>query len=341
MTDMGLVVVGAAGRMGRTLIRVIAETPGVRLAGAIERAGAPEIGKDCRRARRARRRTASPSPTIRSPLFAKADGVLDFTVPAATVAFAELAAQARIVHVIGTTGLSADDEAKIAAAARHAVDRQVRQHEPRRQPPRRPRPPGGEGARRRFRHRDRSRCTTATRSTRRPAPRCCSATPRPRGAASTSPSIRSASATATPAPRKRGDIGFATLRGGSVVGEHTVIFAGDGETDRAHPQGHRPRASSRAARSRRRSGAATRSPASTPWPTCSAFRRRRLPGIGNHDGSPARARPPRTERMEPQEPLHRLARRRPDRAGHRRGARRRPAGSRPRASPSASPSPRR
>ena len=41
--------------------------------------------------------------------------------------------------------------------------------------------------------------------------------------------------------RKRGDIGFATLRGGSVVGEHSVIFAGDGETDRAHPQGHRPR----------------------------------------------------------------------------------------------------
>ena len=42
-------------------------------------------------------------------------------MPAATVAFAELAAQARIVHVIGTTGLSADDEAKIKAAARHAV----------------------------------------------------------------------------------------------------------------------------------------------------------------------------------------------------------------------------
>ena len=34
---------------------------------------------------------------------------------------------------------------------------------------------------------------------------------------------------AIPAPRKRGDIGFATLRGGSVVGDHTVIFAGEGE----------------------------------------------------------------------------------------------------------------
>ncbi|TKB45236.1 MAG: 4-hydroxy-tetrahydrodipicolinate reductase, partial [Mesorhizobium sp.] len=43
------------------------------------------------------------------PAFAKADGVLDFTTPAATVEFAGYAAQARIVHVIGTTGCSAED----------------------------------------------------------------------------------------------------------------------------------------------------------------------------------------------------------------------------------------
>src|SRR5690606_5915745 len=55
------------------------------------------------------------------PLFAKADGVLDFSVPAASVAYAGYAAQARIVHVIGTTGLGPDDEAGIAAAARHAT----------------------------------------------------------------------------------------------------------------------------------------------------------------------------------------------------------------------------
>ena len=55
------------------------------------------------------------------PVFAKADGVLDFTSPAASVEFAGYAAQARIVHVIGTTGCSPDDDAKIAAAARHAT----------------------------------------------------------------------------------------------------------------------------------------------------------------------------------------------------------------------------
>jgi 4-hydroxy-tetrahydrodipicolinate reductase len=55
------------------------------------------------------------------PLIAKAQALIDFTTPAASVELAALAAQARIVHVIGTTGFSADDEAKIHAAARHAV----------------------------------------------------------------------------------------------------------------------------------------------------------------------------------------------------------------------------
>ena len=53
--------------------------------------------------------------------FAKAQAVVDFTSPAATVEFAALAAQARAVHVIGTTGLEAEHLAKIEAAARHAV----------------------------------------------------------------------------------------------------------------------------------------------------------------------------------------------------------------------------
>ena len=46
MSDMALVVVGASGRMGQTLIRVITETEGVRLSGAVERQGAAELGRD-------------------------------------------------------------------------------------------------------------------------------------------------------------------------------------------------------------------------------------------------------------------------------------------------------
>src|SRR5690606_17197065 len=103
MSDMGLAVVGAAGRMGQTLIQAISAIEGVRLVGAVERPGAPQIGADA-----GELAGVGPAgvPIGDDPLavFAKADGVLDFTTPAASVTFAGYAAQARIVHVIGTTG---------------------------------------------------------------------------------------------------------------------------------------------------------------------------------------------------------------------------------------------
>ena len=106
MTDMRLVVVGAGGRMGATLIRTIRETKDCVLAGAVEREGHPHLGKDAG--------TLAGGEAAGVPLtcdalaaFAEADGVLDFTAPAATLAFAALAAQARLVHVIGTTGFRA------------------------------------------------------------------------------------------------------------------------------------------------------------------------------------------------------------------------------------------
>ena len=73
------------------------------------------------------------------------------------------------------------------------------------------------------------KCITTRRSTRRPAPRCCSAARRPKAAASSSASIRSRARDGHTGARKAGDIGFAALRGGSVVGEHSVIFAGPAE----------------------------------------------------------------------------------------------------------------
>ena len=116
---MKLVVVGAAGRMGQTLIRLIHSIEGVTVHAAVERAGSPFVGKDAGE-------IAGLGPTGviigDDPLnaFLDAEGVLDFTSPAATVEFSGLAAQARIVHVVGTTGCLPDDNAKIAAAARHA-----------------------------------------------------------------------------------------------------------------------------------------------------------------------------------------------------------------------------
>ena len=65
MADMRLVVTGAAGRMGRMLIKTIADTPGVTLSGALERSGSPALGQDAGDAPGSPPRSASPSPTIR------------------------------------------------------------------------------------------------------------------------------------------------------------------------------------------------------------------------------------------------------------------------------------
>jgi 4-hydroxy-tetrahydrodipicolinate reductase len=227
MADMRLIVVGAAGRMGRTLARIVTETPGVTLAGAIEREGAPEIGADSGvLAGLPANGIAVTADAL--PVFAKADGVLDFTVPAATIAFAELAAQARIVHVIGTTGLSAGDEAKIKAAARHAVvvksgnmslgvnllaglvrqaakaldaDFDIEVIE--------------------MHHRGKIDAPSGT------AILLGEAAAQGRGIDLAQHSVRVRDGHT--GARRRGDIGFAALRGGSVVGEHSVILAGEGE----------------------------------------------------------------------------------------------------------------
>lgn len=120
MADVRIAVVGASGRMGKALIAAILDTDGATLSGAIERKGAAALGQD------AGSLVGQPSIGIALtddplPVFAASDAVLDFTAPEATLHYAELAAQARIVHVIGTTGMSEDDEQKLNAAARHAA----------------------------------------------------------------------------------------------------------------------------------------------------------------------------------------------------------------------------
>ena len=109
----GIVVTGASGRMGQALIAAVLASDKCRLVGALERPGHAWIGRDAGGGI-----NISDDPL---EVFAKAQAVIDFTAPAATVGFAALAAQARAVHVIGTTGLAPADLAAIAAAARHAV----------------------------------------------------------------------------------------------------------------------------------------------------------------------------------------------------------------------------
>jgi 4-hydroxy-tetrahydrodipicolinate reductase len=101
---MRLIVVGASGRMGRTLIQAIAQSDGVVLAGAVEAAGSAVIGRDSGELAGLATNGIAVATGI-EPLLAAADGLIDFTVPAATVGFAELTARHGLVHVIGTTGL--------------------------------------------------------------------------------------------------------------------------------------------------------------------------------------------------------------------------------------------
>ncbi|MCS0494691.1 4-hydroxy-tetrahydrodipicolinate reductase [Ancylobacter sp. MQZ15Z-1] len=227
MTHMRLVVVGAGGRMGRALIRAIAEASDLTLAGAIEPPGSELIGRD------AGELVGLPALDVRVgtdalETFAAADGVIDFTVPAASVAFAALAAQARIVHVIGTTGFSPEDEEKIAAAARHAAivksgnmslgvnllaalvrrvsrtldeDYDIEIVE--------------------MHHNRKIDAPSGT------ALLLGQAVAEGRGIDIGTQGVFARHGHT--GPRRAGDIGFATLRGGTVIGDHTVVFAGTGE----------------------------------------------------------------------------------------------------------------
>lgn len=249
MSEMRLVVVGAAGRMGQMLVRTIAATEGAVLSAALERPGSAAFGRDAGE-------LAGLGPlgvTIADdPLAAllKADGVIDFTTPATTVEIAALAAQARIVHVVGTTGMTDDDLAKLDAAARHAVivrsgnmslgvnllaglvekvaktlgaDWDVEILE--------------------MHHRMKVDAPSGT------ALLLGEAAAKGREIALAEHSVRSRDGHT--GARKAGDIGFATLRGGTVVGDHTVIFAGAGErielTHRAEDRGIFARGAVRAA----------------------------------------------------------------------------------------------
>ena len=227
MGDMRIIVTGAGGRMGRTLIKAIADMDGIVVAGATEAAGSPLISQDSGALAGLPANgvalTADPA-----PLMTKADAIIDFTVPAATVAFAVQAAKAGKVHIIGTTGLSAADEVKIKDAAKTAVivksgnmslgvnllaaltkrvaktldnsfDIEILE----------------------MHHNQKVDAPSGT------ALLLGRAAAEGRGIDLDKHKVTSRDGHT--GARKSGDIGFATLRGGSVVGEHTVMFVGPAE----------------------------------------------------------------------------------------------------------------
>lgn len=223
----GIVITGASGRMGQMLIKTVLASDKARLVGCVERAGHDWVGQDIG--------VAMGGPAIGvlatdDPLeaFAKAQAVIDFTSPAATVGFSALAAQARAVHVIGTTGMSDADIEAVDRAAHHAVvvragnmslgvnllvkltqqvakaldeDFDIEVVE--------------------AHHRHKVDAPSGT------ALMLGEAAADGRGVALSD--VRDSGRDGITGARKRGDIGFTAIRGGDVVGEHDVIFAADGE----------------------------------------------------------------------------------------------------------------
>src|SRR5437868_10584187 len=120
MADMRLIVAGAGGRMGRALVRVISETPGAVVTGALEAPGSALLGKDSGVLAGISENGVKLSADLWS-LSSNADGILDFTIPGATIANVAIAAERGLVHVIGTTGLSDSDDAVIKSVTQRAI----------------------------------------------------------------------------------------------------------------------------------------------------------------------------------------------------------------------------
>ncbi|MAY85385.1 MAG: 4-hydroxy-tetrahydrodipicolinate reductase [Pseudooceanicola sp.] len=228
MTEQpGIVVTGASGRMGQMLIRTIAESGKARLVGAIERPGHDWIGRDAGQAAGIGALGVAVTDDAVAALTG-ADVVIDFTAPAATLRFAELAAQAGVAHVIGTTGMSDDEIAalapfarqtaivragnmslgvnllaqltrKVAAALDEDFDIEVIE----------------------AHHHHKVDAPSGT------ALMFGEAAAEGRGVTLSEVSDRGRDGIT--GARKRGDIGFTAIRGGDIVGEHDVMFAAAGE----------------------------------------------------------------------------------------------------------------
>ncbi len=223
----GIAVAGASGRMGRMLIQAIDENEASHLAGVTERPGHDWIDRDLGECLGG----APNGITVVDDLLeivGHSHALVDFTSPEATVSNSALAAQARITHVIGTTGLEDEHLAKIAAAARHAIVVRagnmslgvnlltvltrkvaaaldmdfdieiVEMH---------------------HKHKIDAPSGTALMLGKAAA----------EGRSVNLDEVSDRGRDGETGARKRGDIGFVSMRGGDVVGEHDVIFAGEGE----------------------------------------------------------------------------------------------------------------
>ena len=227
MGAMRLVVAGAGGRMGRSLVAAVHAAAEVELVAALVRPGSAAVGQDAGLLAGCGATGVAVSDDPLAAIVA-ADGVLDFTTPAASLELAALAAQARIVHVIGTTGFSEADMGALGAAARHAtivrsgnMSRAVNVLAALVERTARALGDDYDVEIVEMHHRRKVDAPSGT------ALLLGEAAARGRGIALPEASVRGRDGRT--GVRPTGPIGFAALRGGTVVGDHTIVFAGPHE----------------------------------------------------------------------------------------------------------------
>lgn len=226
MSDLKVAIAGAGGKMGAANIRAIATTPGITVVSAFDRAGAPVIGKDAGELAGIEALGVTVVDDLATALDG-ADAIIDFTAPANSVALAKEAAKRGLVHIIGTTGCSDTDDTAIREAASGArivkagnfslgvnlllgLVKQAAAALP-----------GFDIEILEMHHNKKVDAPSGT------ALMLGEAAARGRNLDLTTHSVRVRDGHT--GPREEGSIGFATLRGGNVIGEHKVILAGPSE----------------------------------------------------------------------------------------------------------------
>lgn len=119
MSELKVLIMGCAGRMGQTLIKCSTRFKNIRLSGAVEIDGHQAIGKDAGQAAGIGELGVAITTDMEAAI-KDCDVAIDFTTPASTVAAAALAGKHGKSMVIGTTGLSASDTDIIREAAAQA-----------------------------------------------------------------------------------------------------------------------------------------------------------------------------------------------------------------------------
>lgn len=224
---MKIGIVGAGGRMGRLLVKLCHEADGMEIAAASEVPGSALVGEDAGALAGVGTLGVKVGDDAEA-VFATADVAIEFSVPQATAEHAALAAKHGAAFVIGTTGLNADQEAMLQAAAKttavvYAPNMSVLVNVFMNLVEKAASVLGPEYDIEilEMHHKHKIDAPSGT------AVGLGKAAARGRGVDLDDVAIWSRAGET--GPRPDGAIGFATLRGADVVGEHTVMFAGAGE----------------------------------------------------------------------------------------------------------------